>query len=108
MSTVVAVFENIINYWQDSHGWSRRKACLINFFAIIALAIPCLLGFNAWAGFQPLGSGTGVLDLEDFLVSSTLLPFGSLLFVLFCATGKGWGWKNFIAEANTGKGMKFK
>ncbi|MDD3162516.1 MAG: sodium-dependent transporter [Sphaerochaetaceae bacterium] len=108
MSTVVAVFENIINYWQDSHGWSRRKACLINCFAIIALAIPCLLGFNAWAGFQPLGSETGVLDLEDFLVSSTLLPFGSLLFVLFCTTGKGWGWKNFIAEANTGRGMKFK
>ncbi|MDY4889678.1 MAG: sodium-dependent transporter [Sphaerochaetaceae bacterium] len=106
MSTVVAVFENIINYWQDSHGWSRTKASIVNFFAIAILAVPCLLGFNLLSGFQPLGAGSGVLDLEDFIVSTTLLPLGSLLFVIFCTTEKGWGWKNFIAEANAGNGMQ--
>jgi NSS family neurotransmitter:Na+ symporter len=106
-STLIAVFENIVSYWIDVHGWSRKRASAVNCAAIIVLSIPCILGFNLWSGFQPLGPGTGVLDLEDFLISNTIMPLGSLLFVLFCAHRIGWGWKNFIAEADEGQGLKF-
>ena len=70
-------------------------------------ARPCVLGFNLWSGFQPLGSGTSIMDLEDFLVSDNILPLGSLVYLLFCVTRKGWGWDNFLAEANTGSGLRF-
>ena len=107
LSTLIAVFENIVSYWIDTHGWTRRRACLVNAIALVILCVPCILGFNLWSGFQPLGAGTGVLDLEDFIVSSTLLPLGSLLFLAFCCTKKGWGWENFLAEADTGNGLGF-
>ena len=107
LTTLVAVFENITSYWMDVHGWSRRKTCIINTVAIIILSIPCVLGFNVWSAFQPLGAGTGVLDLEDFIVSTTLLPLGSLIFLFFCSQKKGWGWNNFLAEADTGDGLKY-
>ncbi|MGI6433054.1 MAG: sodium-dependent transporter [Sphaerochaetaceae bacterium] len=107
LSTLVAVFENIISYWIDVKQWSRQKAVTVNIIAIIILSMPCVLGFNLLAGFQPLGPGSGVLDLEDLIVSTTLLPLGSLVFLLFCCSKRGWGWKNFLAEADTGKGIKF-
>ena len=107
MTTLIAVFENIIAYWMDNHGWSRKKAVAVNMPLIIVLAMPCILGFNLLSSFQPLGPGTGILDLEDFLISSTIMPLGSLLFVLFCAHRRGWGWEGFIREADAGKGMKF-
>ena len=72
------------------------------------LSLPCVFGFNLWSSFEPFGAGTGVLDLEDFIVSNILLPVGSFVFVLFCTSKWGWGWKNFIAEANEGKGSKIK
>ncbi len=105
-STILAVFENIIACTSDLFGWSKKKSCLIDCIALIFLSIPCILGFNVLSGFQPFGAGTGVLDLEDFIVSNILLPIGSLLFVLFCTTRYGWGWKKFVAEANEGKGLK--
>lgn len=107
LSTVVAVFENIIAFAMDKLGWSRGKSTAINFVAVTLLSLPCALGFNLWSGFQPFGKDSGVLDLEDFIVSNNLLPLGSLVFLLFCMTKKGWGWKNFIAEADTGKGLRF-
>ncbi len=108
LSTLVAVFENIISYWIDVWKVDRKKATVINMVAIIVLSIPCILGFNLWAGFEPLGPGTGILDLEDFFVSTTLLPLGSLIFLLFCVNNKyGWGFKNFINEADKGSGAKF-
>ncbi len=107
LSTLIAVFENIVSYWMDVHKWSRKKAVLVNIVAIIILSMPCVLGFNLLAGFQPLGPGTNVLDLEDLIVSSTLLPLGSLVFLLFCCSKRGWGWNAFIKEADTGKGVKF-
>ncbi len=108
LSTVVAVFENIIAFGMDKWGWSRKKSCLINFFAICILSLPCALGFNVLSFVQPLGEGTGILDLEDFIISNNILPLGSLVYVLFCCSDKyGWGWKNFLQEANTGKGLKF-
>ena len=78
-----------------------------NLLAIILLSLPCIFGFNLWSSFQPLGAGSNILDLEDFIVSNNILPLGSLVYVLFCTTRYGWGWDNFIEEANMGKGMKF-
>ena len=107
MSTVVAVFENIISFGIDSWGWSRKKACIINIFLVIILSCPAALGFNLLSGITPLGEGSTILDFEDFIVSNNILPIGSLVYVLFCTTRYGWGWDNFINEANTGKGIKF-
>lgn len=106
LTTIIAVFENIVAFAMDS-GWSRKKAVWVNFFAILILSLPCALGFNILSFLQPLGEGTTIQDLEDFIVSSNLLPLGSLLYLLFCTFRYGWGWKNFIGEANTGKGLKF-
>lgn len=107
MSTVIAVFENLISFGMDKWGWSRRKSCIINLFAVIVLSIPCVLGFNVLSGLHPLGGDSTILDFEDFLISNNILPLGSLVYVLFCTTEKyGWGWKNFKQEANLGKGLK--
>lgn len=106
LTTIIAVFENIVAYAMDS-GWTRKKAVLVNFVLIIVLSLPCALGFNLLSDIQPLGAGTTIQDLEDFIVSNNLLPLGSLLYLMFCTHRYGWGWKNFINEANTGKGRKF-
>ncbi len=106
ISTIIAVFENIIACLQDLTGWGRVETSLIVGSFLFILSIPCILGFSLWSGFQPLKEGSNVLDLEDFIVSNIILPLGSLLFVVFCTWDKFWGWKNFVAEANTGKGLK--
>lgn len=105
-STVLAVFENIMSCCMDLTGWSRKKVALFNTVLMIVLSLPCVLGYNIWSGFQPFGEGSAVLDLEDFLVSNIWLPLGSLVYLLFCTTRYGWGWKNFKEEANEGGGMK--
>lgn len=92
----------------DMFGWSRKKSCLINGIAMTFLSMPCVLGFNVLSGITPLGKGTNIMDLEDFIVSYIILPLGSLCFILFCTTKQGWGWKNFKEEANLGKGLKVK
>ena len=107
MTTLIAVFENIIAYWMDNHGWSRKKSVWVNMILIIILSVPCILGYNVLSSFHPLGDGSQVLDLEDFLISSTIMPLGSLLFVIFCSHKCGWNWKKFIAEADEGKGVRF-
>ena len=106
-STIIAVFENIISFSMDLFGTSRKKTVLINGIAIILLSLPCVFGFNIWSDFQPLGAGSTIQDLEDFIVSNNLLPLGSMVYLLFCTSRYGWGWKNFLAEADTGKGIKF-
>lgn len=107
MSTVIAVFENITSCITDLTGWERKKTIRLNIILIILLSMPCVFGFNLWSDFQPLGKGTCVLDLEDFLVSNNLLPLGSLVYLAFCTSRYGWGWDNFIKEADTGKGVAF-
>jgi NSS family neurotransmitter:Na+ symporter len=107
LTTVIAVIENIIAYFMDGFGWSRRKATLVNFVALTLCTLPCILGFNVWSGFEPLGPGTCVLDLEDFIISNNILPLGSFMFMLFCCHRYGWGWDSFVAEADTGTGLKF-
>ena len=105
-STVLAVFENIMSCCMDLTGVSRKKAAAVNMVLMILLSLPCALGFNVWSGFQPFGAGTTVMDLEDFLVSNIWLPLGSIVYLLFCTSRYGWGWKNFREEANSGKGLK--
>ncbi len=107
LSTIVGVFENLVSFGMDLFHFSRKKSVGINILLIIVLSIPCILGFNLWSGFQPLGAGTNIMDLEDFLVSSNILPLGSVVYLLFCTHKNGWGWKNFIHEANSGEGLKF-
>lgn len=108
MSTIIAVFENILACVRELTGWGRKKACIICGVAILILSLPCALGFNLWSEFVPFALGSSVLDLEDFLVSNCFLPIGALCYVLFCVTKKGWGFKSFMEEANTGDGMKVK
>jgi NSS family neurotransmitter:Na+ symporter len=105
-STVLGVFENIIACVMELTSWSRKKTGLICTFVMILLSLPCALGFNVLSNIQPLGAGSGIMDLEDLIVSNFLLPLGSLVFVLFCTHRAGWGWDKFVEEANTGKGIK--
>ena len=101
-----ALEENIVSCTKELFGCTRKAACLGNAVLLSVLSAPCMLGFNLWSSFQPFGKGSCVLDLEDFILSNILLPLGALIFVLFCTWKHGWGWDNFIAEANTGKGLK--
>ena len=105
-STILAVFENIISCGMDLFHWSRKKSCLINLVALIVLSLPCVFGYNIWSAIQPLGEGSTILDLEDFIVSNMMLPVGSLVYLLFCVTRYGWGFDHYLKEANTGEGIR--
>lgn len=107
MSTIIAVFENLIVCFFELLHVDRRKIIRAGIPVMILLSLPCVLGFNVWSGFTPFGPGTGVLDLEDFFVSYNLLPLGSLVYLAFCTSRYGWGWKNFLREADTGRGVAF-
>lgn len=104
-STIIAVFENIISFCIDMFKISRTKSVIINAVIILIASLPCVFGFNIWSGFELFGQN--VLGIEDFLVSNILLPVGSLIYLLFCVTKFGWGFDNYLAECNTGKGLKF-
>ncbi len=104
-STILAVFENILSCVSELTGWNRKKSSIICCVAIFLLSLPCLLGYNLWSNFHPI-AGHDVQESEDFLVSNILLPLGSLIFVFFCSSRYGWGWDNFLKEANEGKGLK--
>ena len=106
LSTVIAVFECILSFAMDQWGWSRKKAVIFNLIAIPLLSLPCALGFNVLSGLELPGVGN-IQSIEDFLVSNNILPLGSLVFVAFCVSKRGWGWDNFLAEANSGEGLRF-
>ena len=106
LSTVIAVFEGILRFSMDEWGWSRRRAVTVNLIAIPLLSLPCALGFNVLSDVVMPGVGD-IQTVEDFLVSSNIMPLGSLVYVLFCVSRRGWGWKRFLAEANEGEGLKF-
>ena len=107
MSTIIAVFENLIVCFFELTHADRHKIIKIGIPTMIVLSLPCVLGFNVWSGFQPFGPGSGVLDFEDFFVSYNLLPLGSLVYLAFCTSRYGWGWENFLREADTGRGIAF-
>ena len=106
LSTVIAVFENLMSFTMDQWGISRRRAVVINGIGIAALSLPCALGFNVWSGLEVPGIGN-IQAVEDFIVSNNILPLGSLVFLLFCVSKNGWGWENFLAEADAGDGPRF-
>lgn len=103
-STILTVFEGILACTMDMFGWSRKKSCVINGVLLFVLSLPCALGFNVLGNVKILGFD--IMNFEDFIVSNLILPLGSLVFILFCVTRKGWGWDNFVNEANAGKGLK--
>ncbi len=107
LSTVIAVFENILSMTMETFNWTRKKAVSINIVLVIVLSLPAVLGYNVLSGIQPIGEGSTIMDLEDFIVSYNILPLGSLLFVLFCTKKNGWGWENFLRETDTGDGLRF-
>ena len=104
-STVIAVFQNLMSACQENFGWSKKKTALINGIFVLVASIPTVLGYNVWSDVRLIG-GRDILDSEDFIVSNILLPAGSLIFLLFCTTKFGWGFDNYLAECNTGKGIK--
>ncbi len=104
LSTIIAVFENIMSFWLELTKLSRRRIALINVALLMVLSLPCIFSMNLWSGVRVFGKN--FMDLEDYIVSNLLLPIGSLCYVLFCTTRYGWGWKNFEAEVNAGQGMK--
>ncbi len=106
LSTVLAVFENLVSCTMDLLSWGRKKASFINGILLFTLSVPCVLGFNVWKHIKPLGAGSNIMDLEDFIVSNLMLPVGALVFILFCTRRYGWSWEKFTGEANEGKGMK--
>lgn len=107
LSTVVAVFEGIVSMSMETFGWERKKAVIIDMVLIVVLSLPAIFGFNVLAAIQPLGPGSSIMDLEDFIVSYNILPLGSLIFVLFCVKRNGWGFEAFLEEADAGVGMNF-
>ena len=107
LSTIIAVFENIISIGMDLFDWSRKKAVIINLVLIFVLSLPCALGFNLLSGIQPFGAGSTIQDLEDFLVTYNFLPLGSLAYLFFCTSRYGWGFDGFLSEANSGSGIRF-
>ena len=104
-STELAVFENILACVRELTGWSRPKGCLVCGIGIFLIALTTALGYSV-LHFQPFAEGSAWLDFWDFIVSTNLLPIGALVFALFCSWGFGWGWDNFMAEANEGRGLK--
>ncbi len=106
VSTVLAVFENILACVREMTGWSRPKGCVVCGIGLFITSTTTALGYSVWSGFQPFAAGSAWLDLWDFLVSYNMLPVGSLIIACFCCNKIGWGWENFVAEANTGKGLK--
>ena len=106
LSTVIAVFENLISFTMDKWDVDRKRAVAINAVLVVVLSLPCVFGFNVLAGVAIPGIGD-IQSIEDFIVSNNMLPLGALIFVLFCTQRFGWGWKNFLAEADAGEGMKF-
>ena len=107
LTTVITVVENIISYSMDVWKWTRRKSVVVNFISLTVLTLPCVLGFNVLSWIQPLGEGTNLMDLEDFILSNNLLSVGAVTFTLFCCHRFGWGWENFVRETDTGQGIKF-
>ena len=106
LTTVLAEFETIVACIRDCTGWRRPRTCIVVAAGLTVLALPCIFGFNLWSDFHPLGPGSNVLDIEDFMVSNVLLPLGGIAFALYCSHRYGWGWRSFVAEANTGTGPK--
>lgn len=106
MSTLIAVYENIVAINMEFYGISRKKSVLLNFVAVVTISMPVLLGFNVWSDFHPMGAQSCVLDLMDFILSNNILPIGAIVFLFFVTARNGMTWMRFLREANEGEGLK--
>ena len=107
MSTILAVFENILACVRELTGWNRPKGCIVCGIVIAITSTTTALGYSVLKGFVPFAEGSAWLDLWDFIVSTNLLPLGSLIMAIFCCSKRfGWGWDKLLAEANSGEGPK--
>ena len=106
LSTIIAVFENLISFVMDKWGLDRKAAVVRMAATVVVLSLPCALGYNVLSGVSIPAIGD-IQSIEDFIVSNNMLPLGSLLYLVFCISRKGWGWENFLAEADAGQGLKF-
>lgn len=107
LTTLIAVFENVIALTMEMFSLKRAWSVIINFIVVSLISIPCVLGFNYWQEVMPLGQGSNILDLEDFILSYNILPLGALVYVLFCTRKYGWGFDRFVDEVDTGGGIRF-
>lgn len=106
VSTLIAVFENIIAICMEIFGITRVRSVIYNCIAILILGLPCMLGYNVLSNIHPLGGESTILDTYDFILSKNILPFGALCYILYVTLQRGWGFNNYIQEVNTGKGLK--
>ena len=106
LSTVIGVFELLVTWCMDRWNWSRKQAVIRNGIVLAILSVPCVLGMNVWSDIAIPGIGD-ISSIEDFVVSNNILPLGGIIFAIFCCSKWGWGWKNFLEEADAGKGIKF-
>ena len=106
LSTIIAVFENLISFVMDKWGLDRKTAVVRMAVTVVVLSLPCALGYNVLSGVSIPAIGD-IQSIEDFIVSNNMLPLGSLLYLVFCISRKGWGWEKFLAEADAGQGLKF-
>lgn len=106
LSTLIAVFENLVAFGMDQWRWSRKYSCGIFGILLTVFSLPCIFGFNIWKNFHPLGNSSNILDLEDFIVSDNLLPLGALYLTVFCMNRYGWGAENFLSAASNGRVRK--
>lgn len=106
VSTLIAVFENIIAISVEVFNISRLRSVVINCIVILILGIPCLLGYNVWKDVHPIGPQSTILDAYDFVLSKNILPFGTLCYILYISYKRGWGFDNYFKEVNQGQGIK--
>ena len=106
MSTLIAVFENIIAITIEVFNVSRVKSVVINCITILTLGLPCMYGYNYLSDIHPLGGESTILDTYDFILSNNILPFGTTCYVLYITLKRGWGFESYLKETNHGKGLK--
>ena len=89
----------------ENFNWKRIRAVIVNGIVVLICSLPAVFGYNLWKNINPLGQGN-ILFFEDYLVSTFFLPIGALIYLLFCVSKWGWGFDNYLAETNTGSGIK--
>ena len=106
LSTLIAVYENLISFSMEKWNLTRKQAVALNATLVFVLSLPCALGYNIWSGITLPGIGD-IQSIEDFVLSNNMLPIGALAYIFFCTRKFGWGWDNFLAEVDEGEGIKF-
>lgn len=93
VSTIIAVFENLIVFNMELFGWNRKKSVVVCAVLVVILSIPCVLGFNVLSGFQhsAMEATSWIWKTLLFLITFFLLE----VLVTFC----------FVPERTDGDGI---